>query len=87
MRPLRHGKRRLPAHGRRVCDTDHGAEGDVYKRQEYENRTIEDTLLLGWELLTIVPVRELKRVRDEYIEKYLKPLVAAQEDLEQLAKP
>ncbi|MCC8178969.1 MAG: V-type ATP synthase subunit B, partial [Cloacibacillus sp.] len=53
----------------------------------YENRTIEDTLLLGWELLTIVPVRELKRVKDEYIEKYLKPLVAAQEDLEQLAKP
>lgn len=61
---------------------------DRYVRQgEYENRTIEDTLLLGWELLTIVPVRELKRVRDEYIEKYLKPLVAAQEDLEQLAKP
>ena len=61
---------------------------DKYVRQgEYENRTIEDTLLLGWELLTIVPVRELKRVRDEYIEKYLKPLVAAQEDLEQLAKP
>ena len=60
---------------------------DKYVRQgEYENRTIEDTLLLGWELLTIVPVRELKRVRDEYIEKYLKPLVAAQEDLEQLAK-
>ncbi|WP_455599849.1 V-type ATP synthase subunit B [Cloacibacillus sp.] len=61
---------------------------DRYVRQgEYENRTIEDTLLLGWELLTIVPVRELKRVRDEYIEKYLKPLVVAQEDLEQLAKP
>ena len=61
---------------------------DRYVRQgEYENRTIEDTLLLGWELLTIVPVRELKRVKDEYIEKYLKPLVAAQEDLEQLAKP
>ncbi len=61
---------------------------DRYVRQgEYENRTIEDTLLLGWELLTIVPVRELKRVRDEYIEKYLKPLVAAKEDLEQLAKP
>ncbi|MEG1604069.1 MAG: V-type ATP synthase subunit B [Cloacibacillus sp.] len=61
---------------------------DRYVRQgEYENRTIEDTLLLGWELLTIVPVRELKRVRDEYIEKYLKPLEAAKEDLEQLARP
>ena len=61
---------------------------DRYVRQgEYENRTIEDTLLLGWELLTIVPTRELKRVRDEYIEKYLKPLQAAKEDLKQLAMP
>lgn len=54
---------------------------DRYVRQgEYENRAIEDTLLLGWELLTIVPVRELKRVRDEYIEKYLNPLLEAHED-------
>ncbi len=45
---------------------------DEYVRQgEYENRTIEQTLALGWKLLTIVPKRELKRVRDEYIEKYL----------------
>jgi V/A-type H+-transporting ATPase subunit B len=54
---------------------------DKYVRQgEYENRAVEDTLLLGWELLTIVPVRELKRVREEYIEKYLKPLFEAHED-------
>ncbi len=54
---------------------------DKYVRQgEYENRSIEDTLLLGWQLLTIVPVKELKRVRDEYIDKYLKPLFAAQKD-------
>ncbi|MGB4274712.1 MAG: V-type ATP synthase subunit B [Bacillota bacterium] len=36
-----------------------------------ENRTIEHTLDLGWELLTLLPVRELKRIREEYIEKYL----------------
>jgi len=36
-----------------------------------ENRTIEQTLDLGWELLTLLPVRELKRIREEYIEKYL----------------
>ncbi|MEG1836942.1 MAG: V-type ATP synthase subunit B [Synergistaceae bacterium] len=54
---------------------------DKYVRQgEYENRTIEETLRLGWELLTIVPVKELKRVRDEYIEKYLNPLLASKED-------
>jgi V/A-type H+/Na+-transporting ATPase subunit B len=35
------------------------------------NRSIEDTLSLGWELLTILPKSELKRIRDEYLEKYL----------------
>ncbi len=35
------------------------------------NRTIEETLNLGWELLKILPTRELKRIKPEYIEKYL----------------
>jgi V/A-type H+-transporting ATPase subunit B len=38
---------------------------------EYTNRTIEETLNLGWELLTILPRAELKRIRDEYLDKYL----------------
>lgn len=38
---------------------------------ENEDRSIEETLNLGWELLTILPKAELKRVRDEYIDKYL----------------
>jgi V/A-type H+-transporting ATPase subunit B len=38
---------------------------------EYENRSIEETLSIGWELLTILPKAELKRIRDAYIEKYL----------------
>ena len=37
---------------------------------EYENREIEETLDCGWELLRMIPRSELKRVRDEYIEKY-----------------
>ncbi|MGM9973830.1 MAG: V-type ATP synthase subunit B [Clostridiaceae bacterium] len=35
------------------------------------NRTIEETLELGWKLLKILPRTELKRIRDEYLEKYL----------------
>ena len=35
------------------------------------NRTIEETLNLGWELLNILPTRELKRIKPEFIEKYL----------------
>ncbi|MEO0096157.1 MAG: V-type ATP synthase subunit B [candidate division WOR-3 bacterium] len=37
---------------------------------EYENRTIEQTLNLGWELLRLVPRTEMKRVREEYLKKY-----------------
>jgi V/A-type H+-transporting ATPase subunit B len=36
-----------------------------------EDRTIEETLEIGWKLLAILPKSELKRIRDEYIEKYL----------------
>ncbi len=35
------------------------------------NRSIQETLELGWELLSILPTRELKRIKPEYIEKYL----------------
>ncbi|MEO6077261.1 MAG: V-type ATP synthase subunit B [Candidatus Andersenbacteria bacterium] len=35
-----------------------------------ENRTIEDTLSIGWKLLSILPKNELKRVKPEQIEKY-----------------
>ncbi|MFZ2258506.1 MAG: V-type ATP synthase subunit B [Clostridiaceae bacterium] len=43
-----------------------------YVSQGYDrNRTIEETLNLGWELLRLLPKTELKRIRDEYIEKYL----------------
>ena len=35
------------------------------------NRSIEETLNLGWELLSILPRSELKRVKVEHIEKYM----------------
>lgn len=36
-----------------------------------EDRSIEQTLTIGWELLSILPRVELKRIKDEYIDKYL----------------
>ena len=43
-----------------------------YVSQGYDtDRTIEETLDLGWELLRLLPKSELKRIKDEYIEKYL----------------
>jgi len=41
------------------------------KQGEDENRTIEESLNIGWKLLTIIPKVELKRIKDEFIEKYL----------------
>ena len=36
----------------------------------YENRSIEETLQIGWELLTILPRSEMKRIKDKYLEEY-----------------
>ena len=35
------------------------------------NRSIEETLNIGWELLSILPRRELKRIKPEMIDKYM----------------
>ncbi len=43
-----------------------------YVSQGFEtNRDIEETLTIGWELLSILPTSELKRIRQAYIDKYL----------------
>ena len=36
----------------------------------YENRSIEETLNLGWELLKIFPRSELKRIKPDILAKY-----------------
>ena len=42
-----------------------------YVSQGYEtNRDIEETLDLGWKLLSILPRAELKRIKDEFLDKY-----------------
>ncbi len=37
----------------------------------YTNRTIEETLNTGWDLLKIIPRSELKRISDRLLDKYL----------------
>ncbi len=36
------------------------------------DRSIEETLDIGWKLLSLLPRAELKRIKEKYIEKYLK---------------
>lgn len=46
---------------------------DRYVAQGFNvNRSIEETLDLGWELLGIIPRRELRRIKDEYLDEYYK---------------
>ena len=42
-----------------------------YVSQGYQtNRDIEETLSIGWSLLSIFPRSELKRIKDEFLDKY-----------------
>lgn len=50
------------------------------KQGEDENRTIEESLDIGWKLLTILPKEELKRIKDEFIEKYLPTDIATEDN-------
>ena len=44
----------------------------VYVSQGFRtDRTIEQTLETGWSLLKMLPRSELKRIRDEYLDKYM----------------
>ncbi|MCD5397808.1 V-type ATP synthase subunit B, partial [candidate division NPL-UPA2 bacterium] len=49
-------------------------EEEYVAQGENEERTIEETLNLSWKLLGMLPVQELKRIRPEYIEKYLETI-------------
>jgi V/A-type H+-transporting ATPase subunit B len=58
---------------------------DVFERRyvsqgEYEDRSIEETLDLGWELLKVFPESELKRIRPEWLKKYLPRFKKEQEE-------
>jgi V/A-type H+-transporting ATPase subunit B len=46
-------------------------ENEFFTQGEFENRSIEETLELGWKILTELPERELYRINPKLIEKYL----------------
>jgi V/A-type H+-transporting ATPase subunit B len=53
---------------------------DRFIRQSLdEDRSIQETLDLGWDLFTILPKTELKRVKDEFVDKYLPTKEATEE--------
>lgn len=45
-------------------------EAEYVNQGFYENRSIEETLNIGWKLLSILPKSEMKRIKPEFVEKY-----------------
>ncbi|MFH1520031.1 MAG: V-type ATP synthase subunit B [Candidatus Micrarchaeota archaeon] len=66
------GEEALSATDRRFLRLADEFEKKFVKQGAYENRDIETTLDIAWELLAILPEEELKRVKREHIPKYLK---------------
>ena len=46
------------------------SEKEFVTQSREENRTIEETLDLGWKLLSILPEGELKRIDEKYVKQY-----------------
>lgn len=44
-----------------------------YLDQKDENRELEETLELGWKLVSMMPRESIKRIKQEYIDKYYNP--------------
>ncbi|MCF0243047.1 MAG: V-type ATP synthase subunit B [Treponema sp.] len=47
-------------------------ENEFIRQDEFENRTIEETLDIGWEVLKELPKSELFRIKSEVLDKYYK---------------
>ena len=64
-------------------------EGRYVSQGGDEDRSIEQTLDLGWELLSVFPTGELKRIRQQWLDKYLtkfKKAEAEEEEAEEKGK-
>jgi len=66
------GEDALTKEDKKFYDFVDNMERRFIQQGEYENRTIEQTLDLGWELLAALPEESLKRVRPAFVEKYLR---------------
>lgn len=64
------GEEELSPADKRMLKFGKEFEAKFLTQSQYENRTIEQTLDLGWELLSQLPREDLDRVDDETIEKY-----------------
>lgn len=65
------GEAALTESDKRYVEFTDRFEQEYVDQGNYTNRTIEESLDFGWELLKILPREDLTRIRDEMLNKYL----------------
>ena len=65
------GEAALTENDKKYVEFTNRFESDYVDQGNYTNRTIEETLELGWDLIKILPREDLTRIRDEMLDKYL----------------
>jgi V/A-type H+-transporting ATPase subunit B len=70
------GEEELSAADKRYLQFGERLERDFFTQGEFEDRGIDQTLDLGWQVLAHLPREDLLRIKKEYIEKYMNSLTA-----------
>lgn len=65
------GEAALTENDKKYVEFTNRFENEYVDQGNYTNRTIEESLELGWELLSILPREDLTRIRGEMLDKYL----------------
>lgn len=65
------GEEELSVLDKKYLEFGNRFESEFLTQGEYEERTIEQTLEIGWKCLSVLPKEELFRIKPEFIEKYL----------------
>ncbi|MCD8500966.1 MAG: V-type ATP synthase subunit B [Bacillaceae bacterium] len=65
------GEAALSEVDRKYVEFTNKFEKEYVNQGNYTNRTIKETLDLGWDLLKVLPRAELKRIKDDMLDKYL----------------
>jgi len=64
------GEEALTERDKKFLEFESAFEKEFVQQGKDDNRSIEETLDLGWKLLSLLPEGELKRIDDEFIKKY-----------------
>jgi V/A-type H+/Na+-transporting ATPase subunit B len=64
------GEEALSERDKKYLEFSERFEGEFIAQKKEEDRSIEETLTIGWELLSVLPTKELKRIDPKFVETY-----------------